>query len=123
MRKTLGLGTETCPSCEKAGGVGVVDSRPMAFGRRRRKRCEYCRARWSTLEITLSEAQTPAGFIGVILRGAARLEALEMEARKLRLSFETALTQTIEKQPNPREIPLGSGALEDPLGDFERLVA
>jgi|HubBroStandDraft_1064217.scaffolds.fasta_scaffold09768_3 transcriptional regulator NrdR family protein len=41
---------DRCPRC-KATGNTVVDSRPFASGRRRRRRCFECGYRWTTQEI------------------------------------------------------------------------
>lgn len=45
-----GTGVDTCPKCN-AGPVGVIDSRRMPRGRRRRRQCLACEHRWFTVEI------------------------------------------------------------------------
>ncbi len=45
-------GTAICPACQ-AEEVGVVDSRPSGGAIRRRRRCNACQYRWSTIEIAV----------------------------------------------------------------------
>lgn len=52
-----GSGVESCPVCNSPG-VRVMDSRVRTSGRSRRKRCERCGHRWSTIEVSLEEAPT-----------------------------------------------------------------
>lgn len=41
---------ERCPKCN-GSNVGVIDSRPEPYGRRRRRRCLGCGNRWNTVEV------------------------------------------------------------------------
>jgi hypothetical protein len=51
-----GNAAEICAKCG-SGDNTVVDSRTLEFGRRRRRRCQRCRHRWSTVEVPLDFAQ------------------------------------------------------------------
>jgi hypothetical protein len=67
---------ERCPKC---GGkhVGVVDSRPEPFGRRRKRTCRDCRHRWWTVEM-------PEDFARGIHGAWHQLNDLLIEVTKLR---------------------------------------
>lgn len=68
----LGSGTECCPACE-AVGTKVRDSRPMPYGRLRRRRCLTCGHRWSTVEIAAEDAQRAYAAEKVLLRTQAMI--------------------------------------------------
>ena len=65
-----GAGVDICPACG-VSGAGVVDSRLVAEGRRRRKRCWGCDHRWSTIEMHEERAAS----IEAAVRVLAVLEA------------------------------------------------
>ena len=44
-----------CPACESRRSL-VKDSRPAPYGIRRRRVCESCAHRWTTLEVRADEA-------------------------------------------------------------------
>lgn len=68
-----GAGVDECPNCG-SDQVGVFDSRPEPTGRRRRKKCEPCGHRWTTLEMHMEAAKMAlAGTLA--LRRADRLLA------------------------------------------------
>jgi hypothetical protein len=68
-----GAGVDECPECG-SDQVGVTDTRPEANGRRRRKKCDACGHRWTTLEMHMGAAKEAlAGSLA--LRRADRLLA------------------------------------------------
>lgn len=48
---SLSRSSENCPECGSDDNT-VYDSRPSRLGRRRRRRCNICRATWSTVELS-----------------------------------------------------------------------
>lgn len=52
-------GIEICPDCGNHG-VDVKDSRPCESGRRRRRVCQKCGYRWTTIEQPVDQVFTEA---------------------------------------------------------------
>ena len=81
-------GIELCPKCD-AENVGVIDSRPGALGRERRRRCRTCGYSWSTIEMVREDA---IGVLGqeAVARGLAALRTAEADLRGLIAALEQA---------------------------------
>ena len=52
-KTNIGIGI-ICPHCGKASNGDTIDSRPTAYGRRRRRICEHCGKRYTTIENCVS---------------------------------------------------------------------
>jgi transcription elongation factor Elf1 len=55
----------TCPKCAHAGS-SVIDSRPSKWGIRRRRKCDACAFRFTTLEVKLHQANDPEFLIHLL---------------------------------------------------------
>ena len=59
-----------CPHCCSEMGSSIIDSRPAVIGVRRRRVCENCQTRFTTVEVTIvgsEEMGNSAAAYGVIL--------------------------------------------------------
>ena len=50
MLDTSGM---VCPFCNKVCGAKTIDSRRTDYGRRRRRECEFCGKRFTTIEFPI----------------------------------------------------------------------
>lgn len=55
MISTTFRSSEMCPACGCFDTSGVLNSRSHKAGRLRRRKCERCEERWSTIEITVRD--------------------------------------------------------------------
>lgn len=67
------------PACRSVD-VGVLDSRPVAEGTRRRRKCNACGWRWTTYEVSAEAYAVVAGMNPAALDAAARAVALASDA-------------------------------------------
>lgn len=57
MKKTADSGF-ICPKCKKYCEGVVIDTRQTDYGRRRRRECEWCGERFTTIEKSVSMLRT-----------------------------------------------------------------
>jgi hypothetical protein len=67
-----------CPICGRVDSTTVTDSRPVDGGRRRRRRkaCDGCGHRWTTVEMAVEEAQTRDQLVDCLPTALKPLNAL-----------------------------------------------
>jgi len=94
LNMNTGLGCPECGSCES----GVVDSRGTTDGIRRRRLCEYCGYRFSTVEVLAT--RTAFGRHGMLVN--IREAAIEREVCK---RVEAILADALRKLRGQNEIP------------------
>lgn len=77
------------PGCA-SDDVGVLDSRPVAEGTRRRRKCNACGRRWTTYEVSAEAYAAIAEMDPTALEAAARAVALASDTLE-RLREQAAL--------------------------------